>query len=245
MKYLASLILFLVITTHTFAAYGLTQSGNLVASTNSNFSRADDALLDITGASTVEVWIYYNSSIAAGTKDLVYKQETSGSFNGWRLYLDTAGTGLHFTSQATDKTVAWTPTTNTWYHVAATNSGAGTIKFYVNGVQQGADQTGFTNPAAGTNTLYIGADNGDTITNTNISLVRIWGVVRTEAELAAAKCSVLGATTNLNAEWTLDNTLNDNSGNSLTLTNNNVATFEAVLPSACATTFNNGTWWEF
>lgn len=233
---IASVLLSFTLTTTAFAAYGLTNSADLVASTNSHFTRADNALLDLTGALTLETWIYYDGAIAAGTKDIVYKQENSGSFLGYRWYLNNAKNEIHFSSQSTDKGVAWAPSQDTWYHIAVTSDGAGNVKFYVNGVQQGSTQTSFTNPSDGTQTFYVGADTGNTVADVKLSLMRVWkGEDRTVTEIADNMCNVLGPTTNLSAEWTLDNTVNDNSGNSLTLTNVNTATFAAVLPAACST----------
>ena len=53
------------------------------------------------------------------------------------LSLDTQYDGLNASCSVN---VSWTPSTGTWYHVAVTKSGT-SVKFYVNGSQQGSTQT--------------------------------------------------------------------------------------------------------
>lgn len=154
-------------------------------------------------------------------------------------------------STTSDSTVSWTPSTGTWYHVAATHDTSGNVKFYINGVQQGTTQTGARTAIAGadTNSFFIGGystTGGTTVTNTtitngNISLVRFWSSVRTVTEINDNKCNVFGgAQTNMIGEWSLDNVLTDASGNGFTLTNNGSATFTSSVPSTCsASTINS------
>lgn len=218
-------------------AYGLTQSLHTIDASSQTVKRAENALYNFTGAGTLETWIKFDSFTGL-TQDLMFNQATSGSFGGWRWYLNSAGTEIHFSSESTDKGVSWTPSADTWYHAAVTSDGSGNVKFYVNGAQQGTTQTGFTNPTyADVQEFHIsgGDDVGSTGITGNFSLARVWnGEARSEANISGNMCNVLGATTNLSAEYTLDNVLTDNSGNGLTLTNVSTCTFEAETPSTCA-----------
>ncbi len=140
-------------------------------------------------------------------------------------------------------TTAWTPTTGTWYHLAFVYTAATSkYQFFINGTQQGTDQTGaLTAIFDSTATFYISGNQGDeaaTSFNGRASLVRVWATTRTGVQLSANYCTLLGSTTNLQGEWSLDNVLTDNSGNSQTLTNVNTTTFVSDIPSTCsATTF--------
>ncbi len=54
-----------------------------------------------------------------------------------KLAFDSASTG---SDAACEEGVTWSPSMDTWYHVAVTKSGT-SVKFYVNGSQQGSTQT--------------------------------------------------------------------------------------------------------
>lgn len=223
-------------------AYGLTQSPLLVRATPSFFRAADSASLSATGDRTIETWVNFVST--NNTMYLFDSRENTTGFNGYGFYLGGAGTQLHLQTViaggvGNDVNVAWTPSTGTWYHVAVTYAVTGfNVKFYVNGVQQGATQTGsaYTD---NTSNKILGGDSGGNGTGANLdarlSLMRNWNEERSAANILANMCNVLGATTNLNAEWTLDNSTSDNSGNTNTLTNVNTVAFAANLPGTCTT----------
>jgi hypothetical protein len=223
-----------------------TQSADLEASSSQYFSRADDALLELGTSFTLETWIKPEGyggkilgkrSIGQRSYQLILSG-TDPSNSAFNAQLSSDGTSNFYD---TGKTVAIS--TGTWYHMGFTFSGSGLaneVKFYVNGTQTGTtDAAGGTGVFSGTSAFAIGCENpsgtpGDFFDGRQV-LTRVWkGVVRTEAEIAASMCTLLGTTTGLSGEWSLDNTLNDNSGNSLTLTNNNSVTFGADVPSICA-----------
>lgn len=230
-------------------AYGLTQSADLESGSSQYFSRADNALLQASNALTIEGWFKVESQPGTDTRySLCTKWDNSGGQNQRSYtfyYRDNASTkqltlGLSGDgSSSEEENVNWEATLDTWYHLAVTYDGsAGEVKFYVNGSQQGATQATavaslFDNDAP----FAIGAVNPDSPAlyfDGRVSLVRMWKTVRSGTDIANNICEVLGSTTNLSGEWTLDNTLNDNSGNSLTLTNNNTATFGSDVPSTCS-----------
>lgn len=68
----------------------------------------------------------------------------------------------------------------------------------------------------------------------------MWNVKRTGAEILANMYTILGATTNLVAEWVLDNSYSDNSGNSLTLTGVGSPTFATDCPEEEIETLSGG-----
>lgn len=250
-KGIALLLLVATLAPQVALAVFNTQSALLVAASSQYFSRADTASLSITGSITVECWIKPTSFASLPA---VVASKVNGSINsgGWLMNVEDDGAGnSQIGLQISDGSGNATGRGSTdldafvgsWVHVAGTwTAGAGNFPLvYVNGVADnvtgGTGQTAITD----TNTdTYLGAQNnaGTPIRffDGRESLCRVWNVARTAAEILASYCTQLGATTNLQAEWTLDNTLNDNSGNANTLTNNNSATFAADVPAVCATT---------
>lgn len=227
-------------------AYGLTQSPLLVAASSQEFTAADSASLSITSNITIEMWVKFTTTPSSGQQwgfAGIYPG-ASGTDHAYLTYIQNEGGTLKLvwncTNGSTEREVKvnWTPSTGVWYHIAVTVSG-GTVTWYVDGTSQGSGTIpdGITSWNNSTYPLEIGSYlTGATARcfNGRISLVRIWSVVRTQPQIAAALCSVLGSTANLAAEWTLNNTLNDNSGNGNTLTNVNSVTFGTDTPAVCA-----------
>jgi hypothetical protein len=138
---------------------------------------------------------------------------------------------------------------NTWFHIAYVYTAAsGKVEFFLNGVSQGSITSQPTSLFNGTDPTAIGTDsslNDGSTFDGQISLARVWTTTRTGAQLLANYCNVLGSTTNLGAEYTLNNVLTDNSGNGNTLTNLNTATFTTDTPSTCAAVATTGNFLAF
>lgn len=232
-------------------AYALTKSAHLVAASSQSLTRADDATLDIVGDLTIEGWIRIASAFTNGFLVSKWGDGVSWDRAAYELAIDSSGNFLKLSiagSGATDPnpatvSVSWTPTLNTWYHVAVVyTASAGSAAFYVDGVQQGTTQTGLDTAINNVTLPFaIGANHNSSDVPANffdgdISLVRVWKEARTVTQISDNKCSVLGATTNLQGEWKLDDVLTDNSGNANTLTNNNTVTFTTALPSCFVAT---------
>ncbi len=130
-------------------------------STNSEYlSRADNASLSITGSISIAAWVNFETVPGAGRADIVTKYNTGGDRSyrfqvgdGNLLTLIGVGSGVFIC------TPSWTPSSATWYHIAAVFDGAAdTIKMYVNGAQQGATCTGQTSTITdGGATFMVGA----------------------------------------------------------------------------------------
>jgi hypothetical protein len=133
------------------------------------------------------------------------------------------------------------PSANTWTYLAVTFSdSADQVKFYSGTTDGAVTQIGATKTTTltvndFTDLLQIGqyagaAQNFDG----KMSNIKIWNTARTEAQIESDMCATYGATSGLIGEWSLDNTLTDNSGNGYTLTNNNSVTFAANVPVCAA-----------
>jgi len=228
---------------------GLTKSANFALANSESLTRADETNLDITGNLTIEAWIRLAST--STTRTIAAKWGDSISWDrgayGFRFTSNTlnlilAGSGTS-TPSVYAVSVAWTPSTGVWYHVAVVyTASAGSAKFYVDGEQQGSTQTGLDTKINNVSLPFTiganhnGSDQPYNFFDGDISLLRLWAEARTTAQIADNLCNVLGATTNLRGEWTLDDIVTDNSGNGQTLTNNNTVTFTTDLPTVCAST---------
>lgn len=224
-------------------AYGLTQSVDLEASSSQYLSRSDTASLSITGAITMEGWIKIES---LGSNQFLCSKQNSGSTRSWQFQIGDVGgvkklTGYvsqdangNTTSDCTG-TVDMTAYIGVWCHVAFVWDVTNAPTIYLNGVDISSGQINNASSINDSNSsILLGAIQvNQFLFDGRMSLWRIWSTARSQAQIAAGMCSVLGSTSNLAAEWTLDNTLADNSGNSNTLSNNGSATFGADVPTVC------------
>lgn len=220
-----------------------THSIDLEAGSSQCLSRADEALLSITGNMTIECWVRFESLPSSpNSMAFVTKRTVSGGNRSFVFNLTNSGGTYYLTllisangSTFSTSSVTWTPSTGVWYHVAAVYSTAGTVNFYVNGSAQGAQQTGAnTSIFDGTATFAIGADfdggSAGEFFDGLIDDVRLWSTTRTATEILTYYAQEIDTATNLVGSWHLNNVLTDASGNSLTLTNNNTATFSTTIP---------------
>lgn len=228
-------------------AYGLTQSLDLVPGSSQYALRAATGVLVISGSVTVEGWFKFDSfnPVGAGEDDMVSCNQSINT-GGWKLVIpDSGGTprlgfqlgqggGTNSTNEGNT-----TLSTGTWYHLAGTwTAGSGNRPHcWVNGVDDGSSSS---TTGAGSIASYSQVNIGAFVPGVSgrfmdgkCSLVRVWAADMS-ASIATNMCTVLGSTTNLSAEWTLDNTDNDNSGNGFTLTRSGGAGFVADVPSVCS-----------
>lgn len=227
-------------------AYGLTQSADLESGSSQYFSRADTASLSITSSITLEGWIKIES---LSSQQFLCTKQDGGSNRSWQFQIAQSGANYFLTGYVSedndaDITSEATGTTNMsaytgqWVHVAfAWNPADSGPRIYINGVEESYSVR--TDAASsmydGGSTIRLGAIQSTPMLffDGRMNLWRIWSTARSQSDISANLCNVLGSTTNLAAEWTLNNTLNDNSGNSNTLTNNNSITFGSDVPAFC------------
>src|SRR4249919_3276376 len=117
------------------------------------------------GAFTVECWALFNAGAIEAFSPLVAHYEQSGNQRAWYLaYRGDAGTNSLTFSICSDGTAgnrvdvcssAWTPTADTWYHIAADRSG-NTFRLYVNGTMLTSGSNAMT-IFNSTNSLKLGA----------------------------------------------------------------------------------------
>lgn len=222
-------------------AHTLVNSADLERGSSQYFSRADTASLSITGDMAGECWI----NVESVNEQFILAKQASGSARSYYYRISSNGTILAIVNQAADGSDRSISTGTTdfnshigeWVHTGFSfNSSNGEITIFVDAVDDTAsmDDTSATAINDSNSATEIGAVDGGTQTfDGKQSLCRVWSEQRTATQFNDNKCTVLGATANLEAEWTLDNTLLDNSGNGNTVTNNNSVPFVADVPAEC------------
>lgn len=106
--------------------------------TNDDLAGQDVAEYQFGQKFTVDWWIRFNVLsnfyIGAGT------QECTGATYCWRLGFVTASNQFQLFIQrnTSPKTFAWSPSINTWYHVAITRDGSDDVRMFVDGTQIGS-----------------------------------------------------------------------------------------------------------
>jgi len=225
-------------------AYGLTKSAHFVTASSQSLSISGIVGTTAGGTVTIEAWVRVNSQPATNTAyQLVHlgAYGTSPYILYALAYVDVGGTKYLRVNRdrvcvvGSPSDYATTLSDNVWYHLALTYDGT-TLKGFIDDTEVISAAKSGNGSNCGLNFVAIGANINDSnnFSNADISLVRIWSTALSASTLATNKCAVLGATTNLRAEWTLDNAVTDNSGNGYTLTNNGTTTFTTALPSVCS-----------
>lgn len=132
-----------------FAAAKINNGADLEESSSQSLSIADASQtgLDLSGDLSFSLWFKAESFNAGSERPLIAKRVGAGNQRSFHFKLGSAGVNiglLWYTDGNTiggNLSVVWSPSTATWYHVVVTKSST-TVKFYVDGAQQGADQTG-------------------------------------------------------------------------------------------------------
>jgi len=118
---------------------------------NGNYISApfNAALNPGTGNFTLDFRFRWNGAPAACSFFKIGPNNNDGFMLIW-------STNLYAYINSNSYSFAWTPSANTWYHIALTRQ-AGTLRAWINGTQIGVDQTGAgaISPASGN--MYIGA----------------------------------------------------------------------------------------
>lgn len=201
-----------------------TSAADFERSSSQYLYAADSASLSITGDFTLEMWVKFESLPTPASGDVwtffsKYRTDTANRSYLWffradigpqyriKLLLSNDGTALE------TEEVDWTPSTGTWYHVAVSYDNAGSVKFYVDGAQQGSTQTtSIASVYDGNARGVIGANNTESgateFFDGVIDDVRVWNVVRTQSEIDNNKSvELVGNETNLVAYWPFETTL--------------------------------------
>ncbi len=190
---------------------------------NDNIAVPDSAPLDVTTRYTFESWVRV-SGYQYGT--LISKFEDDGDNRGWMINFGETGdpTKLYVvqTSAGTwtnpiQWNSGWTPTLNTWFHVAVVFDStlpSNHLKLYVNGNLQA--QTSWAHTLVPNNAnLYLGgydgAGNGlnaganQRFFNGSMDDVRVWNSARTQAEIQAwLNSELVGTESGLVGYWKLN-----------------------------------------
>lgn len=91
---------------------------------------------------TIEAWVYLTTNNAASNHCIASNYQNSA--NGWALQTGSSGKMcFNASGDGFDITGTTTLSTSTWYHVAVSGS-AGSIKLFINGIQEGSTYTGAT-----------------------------------------------------------------------------------------------------
>lgn len=106
-----------------------------------------------TGDFTIEIWARFASHTTVQTLFGNYQNST----NGWSLQRRSDTNTIRLGNGDTALIdVSWTPTDNTWYHLAVCRSGT-SLRAFVDGSQVGSTATSSDNISGSTNELLVGA----------------------------------------------------------------------------------------
>lgn len=178
----------------TYSSGKINNGAVFVRASSKSLSVTDNASLSLTGDLTISAWVNFASTPSSGNYfGIVAKLEGSPNYSyAFYLYNNAGTPEITFQNSTngtsvTQKGVAWTPTTSTWYHIAAVyTASAGSVSFYINGSQQGTTQTGLgTSIFDSSSTFYIGRYDGGNYFDGSVDEVGMWSRVLTSGEITS------------------------------------------------------------
>ena len=232
------------------------QSLDLESSSSQYASASDSASLSITGALTVEAWCKFESIPGFTVRHMIaskFHNNDASTVTPWEFSVVGTSSVTRSLTASVQQDPDASPVINAsatstlafqvgvWMHLAFIyDPSVPIIKLYRDGAEVSSYTSQFGTATSiwdSTGVLLVGAGNlqvpGGSINrfcDGKISSVRIWDVVRTEAEINDNKCVQIDSATNLKASWTLDGVYTDGSGNSNTLTPVNSPNFSSDAP---------------
>ncbi len=209
-----------------------------------SISDASQTGLDLSNNLTASAWVKFESLNTGGNANpFVIKRVATGNQRSYSFYANPSSSFLDLDTQydgfnaSCSVSVSWTPSTATWYHVAVTKSGT-SVKFYVDGSQQGSTQTCTSSTIYnGTAPVEIGGwAAGPVYHDGLIDDVRVWARELSSTEISDLYTSpgTFSNGSDLKGSWQFNNAYTDGSGNSNTLTAQNSPVFSSLVPYSAA-----------
>jgi hypothetical protein len=125
--------------------------------------------------------------------------------------------------------VIWIPTELTWYHIAMVYDAPNhTVKYFVDGTQQGTDQNITTTSINNTTAEFSIGSSGNPI-NGLVDEARVSNSIRYTTTFSV-QTEEFGTDANTMALWHFNDALTDASGNGNDLTDINTATYSTDIP---------------
>jgi hypothetical protein len=153
--------------------------------TGDYFSVPDSSSFDIgDGQFTIESWVKFNS---VSSQQIISQYDYGSSQRSW--VLTSAGTALEFTYSSTggsgpsQMTGSWTPSADTWYHVAISRDSSDDVRMFIDGTQIGVTTSISTVLHNSTANLTVGTylnsgSSGSTPLNGYMDMTRVSRVAR-------------------------------------------------------------------
>ncbi|OHA66816.1 MAG: hypothetical protein A3D59_00065 [Candidatus Wildermuthbacteria bacterium RIFCSPHIGHO2_02_FULL_47_17] len=209
---------------------------------------ASQVSLDFTDELTLSAWIKIES-FAGGT--LIRKSRGDDSQRSYASSMDSSNVYVAFSSDGSNnetETFSWSPSTGVWYHLAFTHSGS-TVKFYLNGTQQGGDQTTSMGTLFNSNRPFaIGAShdsagNPEGLFDGLVDDARVWSKALSSSDISDLYTShdPTNNASDLEGFWKFDGGYTDASGNANTLTAYNSPTFSTDIAFPAGTIITTST----
>jgi hypothetical protein len=180
-----------------------------------------------TGNFTIESWVYLT---ATGTNGHIFNFGTNNN-NRYVVFISATGKfnlGAVVGGTYTLNDSTFTPSINTWYHVAYVRSGS-TSYLYVNGTQVGTNSAAIDSGTSwGIGTQHFGAGASD-YWNGYISNLRVVNGTAVYTSNFTPSTTPLTAIANTSLLTCQSATIIDNSTNNFTITNNNGATVSSAI----------------
>ena len=112
-----------------------------------------------TGQFTIELWVYFSSSVSTTQMFVSSNYNASTGAGGWAFLRRGDNNTITFTqgsNVAYGKT--WSPSLNTWYHCAVTRDSSNNLRIFVDGTQVGSTDASVTASINGATSLLIGTN---------------------------------------------------------------------------------------
>ncbi len=170
----------------TYSSAIINNGVNLVRASSQRLAITDAAQsgLDLTGDMTISGWVKFTSF--PNQNNLIGKEDLTSA--GYSFYYENTGNHLIFStnSTASPKMVSWTPSTGVWYHVAIVYTASGGLcDFYVDGIQQGTQQSGLAAPTDSPSDFTMGyLVNGGSHINASMDEWGIWSRTLSGSEIS-------------------------------------------------------------
>jgi hypothetical protein len=228
-----------------------THSAHLQKISNQYLIAPSSPSLNTTGDLTLEAWVKFaslpedNKTYTILAKWGALTPPGSDSNDSFALWFQ-KNSGIYQIQLGTDNGashtgsfVDWSPSVNTWYHIAVVYSTAGTSTVYIDGSVQGT-MNGLTTSIQATNSPLLIGQYAEAMANNfsdigffdgSIDEVRIYNLGRTQSEIQSDYLhEVTGKETGLVGYWQLDKSFMDLTKNHNNLTPMNGASLSSETP---------------